>query len=62
VKVKILGEDTIRALGKDLKATHYKLKAGDLTINLWYTAEGEWVRLESPVKGGMTLIYERIEP
>lgn len=62
VKVRMLGEDTIRALGKDMKATRYKLKAGELTINLWYTAEGEWLRLESPVKGGMTLIYERIEP
>ena len=62
VKVRTLGEETIKAMGKDLKATRYKLTAGELTINLWYTPEGEWVRLESPVKGGMTLIYERITP
>lgn len=61
-KVEDKGIETIRAFGKDTQATRYKLTAGDLTIYLWYSKEGHWLRLESPVKGGMTLKYERISP
>lgn len=48
--------------GESRPALRYRLEAGDLQLDLWYSQEHEWLALESEVEGGRTLRYERIGP
>ena len=36
----------------------YRLAAGELKLDLWYSTRNEWLALESDVKGGRKLRYE----
>ena len=44
--------------GEQRPALRYRLKAGELRLDLWYSTDNEWLALESEVKGGRTLRYE----
>jgi hypothetical protein len=48
--------------GEPRPAMRYRLKAGEMQLDLWYSDEQEWLALESEVEGGRTLRYERIAP
>ena len=44
--------------GQPVTAYRYSLDAGDFNVDLWYSANEEWLALESAVQGGRTLRYE----
>jgi hypothetical protein len=46
--------------GEPQDAYRYRLDAGELNLDLWYSADDEWLALESEVKGGRKLRYEPI--
>ncbi|MGK2927122.1 MAG: DUF6134 family protein, partial [Lysobacterales bacterium] len=46
--------------GERRDAWRYRLAAGELNLKLWYSTEHEWLALESEVRGGRTLRYERL--
>ena len=39
-------------------ALRYRLEAGELRLDLWYSTDNEWLALESEVRGGRILRYE----
>jgi len=45
--------------GAQLPSWRYHLAAGALKLDLWYSANSEWLALESEVRGGRTLRYVR---
>ncbi|MEE4217522.1 MAG: DUF6134 family protein [Xanthomonadales bacterium] len=44
--------------GESQPSLRYRLAAGDLNLDLWYSDENEWLALESEVSGGRKLRYE----
>lgn len=50
--------ETLQVRGEQRAAYRYRLVAGDLKLDLWYSPEREWLALESEVSGGRTLRYE----
>ena len=56
VTVSPQGEETIEVRGKRVTAQRHRLRAAEMTIDLWY-AGNEWVALESPTEGGRHLRY-----
>jgi len=60
VSVSAAGEDRVTVRGRPVKAKRYRITGPKNPIDLWYSATGEWLALESAVGGGRRLIY-RIE-
>ncbi len=52
--VSAAGEETVQAGGRRITATHYVL-AGDLPRELWYNAEGHWVKMRTKGRDGSTV-------
>lgn len=52
VAVRDLGPDQVVVKGETVPARHYRLIARDLTIDLWYSLQNEWLALESGTDGG----------
>ena len=50
--------DAGRWRGEQRAAYRYRLAAGELRLDLWYSADREWLALESEVRGGRKLRYE----
>lgn len=46
--------------GEEVEAQAYRLRAEDREIFLWYTADGDWIGLESDTGTGRVLRYERL--
>jgi hypothetical protein len=44
--------------GEQQPSYRYRLEAGELRLDLWYSADDEWLALESEVRGGRKLRYE----
>lgn len=44
--------------GVAVPSYRYRLEAGELQLDLWYSDQAEWLALESEVAGGRTLRYE----
>lgn len=57
VKVADLGQDKVRVRGVDVPATHYRITGSKHPIDLWYSAQSEWLALDSVVSGGRRLRY-----
>lgn len=53
--------EELEVKGEFQPAWRHGLSAGELKMNLWYSDAGEWLGLESEVRGGRTLRYE-LEP
>lgn len=52
VAVKDLGSDQVTVKGNIVPARRYRLIASDLTIDLWYSPQRDWLALESRTDGG----------
>ncbi len=57
VKITQLGQDKLTVRGADVTATHYRITGSKHPIDLWYSAQHEWLALESPLDGGRRLRY-----
>lgn len=53
-----LGSEPLSVRGEQVTATRYQLRAGKLTLNVWYSPDDEWLALESETGNGRTLRYE----
>jgi hypothetical protein len=58
VEVERLGAETISVRGEDVYASVYRLTAKDTRLTLWYSADDEWLALESVVQDGRVIRYE----
>lgn len=59
VTLKDLGEETRPLRGQPVKARHLALQGPKLHIDLWYTADNDWLALESTTTSGRRLRYDR---
>jgi hypothetical protein len=50
--------ESVIVRGEPRPARRYRLEAGDLNLDVWYSTDDEWLALESEVRGGRTLRYE----
>lgn len=50
--------ESLEVRGEQRAAYRYRLIAGELRLDLWYSADREWLALESEVRGGRKLRYE----
>mgnify|MGYP001544506764 FL=1 len=57
VTITDLGNDTLKLEQKDIDARHFRLVCEDMTIDLWYTQDMQWLALESTTKSGAVLRY-----
>ena len=53
VNVTGLGQETLTVRGRTQNTRRYRLSGPDIAIDLWYSGQGDWVALESRVKGGV---------
>lgn len=58
VQVERVGRETIQVQGVDVDAERYKVDSDKLDLDLWYSPEGEWLKLRSNVENGRQLRYE----
>ena len=52
--------EELEVRGESRPSYRYRLAAGALNLDLWYSTDKEWLALESEVQGGRTLRYERM--
>jgi Family of unknown function (DUF6134) len=57
VEVVPLGPDPVAVGGETQPAQRYRLKTNKFAIDLWYSADGEWLALESTTESGRRLRY-----
>ena len=57
--LKQLGKEKIAVQNRNVNAMRFQLETDDDTIDLWYDQNNEWIALESHIKKGKTLRYER---
>ncbi len=57
VKIAAAGEETLKVRGAAVLARRYELRGDKLVIDLWYSAAGEWLQLESRVASNQVLRY-----
>ena len=50
--------ESLAVRGEQRAAYRYRLAAGELRLDLWYSTDREWLALESEVRGGRRLRYE----
>ena len=50
IRVDNLGADTVTVAGDDIQATKFRLYS-DLTVDLWYDADGRWVKCAFEARG-----------
>lgn len=59
VTVTDAGLDTVLSEGRVVPASRYLMR-GDLDLDLWYDANGEWVKLTFVASDGSTIDYRRV--
>ena len=57
VAIQQLGESTIQVRGEPVRAQHYRIHNPELSIDLWYSEQQEWLALESTTENGARLRY-----
>jgi hypothetical protein len=60
INVERLGEQTLDMRGRAVPALHYRVRAGERDIELWYSSERDWLGLSSTTRGGRQLHYRRL--
>ena len=58
VDVELLGTDMLEVRGEEVSAQRYKITAKDIDLLVWYSANDEWLGLESVAKTGHIIRYE----
>lgn len=58
VKITAAGADSIVVRGVKTPARRFELRSKKLSIDLWYSQQGEWLALESQTERGQKLIYK----
>lgn len=58
VDVDELGTENLVIDGREVAARGYRIRARGVEVTVWYSADDQWVALESLVKGGRTIRYE----
>jgi hypothetical protein len=57
VQMERVGEEQIVVRGVSVAAVHYRLRSARFTIDLWYSASGEWLQLDSTTESHRILQY-----
>ena len=57
VQVQRIGSGSIEVRAKPVAATEFRITGPAQPIELWYSAQGEWIGLDSIVSGGRRLSY-----
>jgi len=57
VQVSRAGGGTVEVRGRQVAATRWRIDGPAQPIDVWYSAQGEWVGLDSMVDGGRKLVY-----
>lgn len=61
VNIEHMGVETIKVLGNQVDANHYRLVSDEFTIDLWYSLDNQdWLALKSTTREGAVLQYKRI--
>jgi hypothetical protein len=58
VDVTELGHDVVKIAGREVPARSVRVTARKMDITLWYSADRQWLALESVAKGGRIIRYE----
>ena len=58
VSSEFIGNDTVRHMGEEINARHYRLRGEKLQIDLWYSYDDHWLALESLTESGRVVRYE----
>lgn len=58
VTVREEGEEILEVRGQPVPATRFRLTAYEVDLTLWYSADDEWLALESVAQGGHVIRYE----
>jgi len=58
VEVENDGDEILEVRGQPIIATRFKVKADKVDLTLWYSADSEWLALESVADGGHIIRYE----
>lgn len=58
VTVEELDTEVLEVRGESVPATPYRLKARQLELKVWYSADDRWLGLESVASGGNIIRYE----
>jgi hypothetical protein len=58
VRVDKVGNETLEVRGQSVAATRFRLTAYEVDLTIWYSADDEWLALESVAKGGHIIRYE----
>lgn len=57
VQFERVGDEQIVVRGARVSAARYRLRSARFTIDLWYSAAGEWLQLDSTTESRRTLQY-----
>jgi Domain of unknown function (DUF6134) len=58
IRVEKLGKDILTVRGQPVTANRFKLAASEIELTIWYSADNEWLALESVAKSGHIIRYE----
>ncbi len=58
VEIVELGEDQFEVDGQAIDSLRYRLVVGDKEVDLWYTADMNWLALQSTLEDGYRLKYQ----
>lgn len=61
VELRPMGREIIEIGGQAVPAQRYALSGDGLALELWYSPEGDWLKLTSTVDNGRQLRYELVE-
>lgn len=59
VRFESLGHEPVQFKGASVMADRYRLHGPELAIDLWYSPQGEWLRLESTTESRRRIVYLR---
>jgi hypothetical protein len=51
LEIRPSGEEDIQVRNESVRAKRYHLHSAKMDIDLWYSAQGDWLALETPEKG-----------
>lgn len=57
VQVRRIGSGSVEVRGTAVEATEFRITGAAQPIVVWYSAQGEWIGLDSTVAGGRKLSY-----